>query len=332
MCARIALRRFIQKHYGRINMIKKICVFGIGGVGGFYGGKIATGIAKSNKDYELYFVGRGEHLKEIRENGLIFNTPDTKGIVCKPTKAVENFSELPQADLILVCVKGYDLVNAINEIKTNCKKDAYIIPLLNGVGVYESARENIGSGIVFPNCIYVSSALEKPGVVTHIGGNGLIHFGKDPKYPDIVPQDLFDFFNEMGIVYSWHENAYPVIWEKFMFIASFGLCAAYSDKTFGQIFEDEASMQNLRAIMNEIYTLAKAAGVDLRETVIEDAIKKAATYPYETKTSYQRDIERKAKNNEGDLLGGTIIRMGEKYGVPTETTKRLYNAVNATPY
>ena len=59
-------------------MIKKICIFGIGGLGGFYGGKIANKILKYGKDYEVYFVGRGEHLKQVQSNGLILNTPEEK--------------------------------------------------------------------------------------------------------------------------------------------------------------------------------------------------------------------------------------------------------------
>lgn len=288
-------------------MIKRICVFGIGGLGGFYGGKIANAAAKSDKDYEVYFVGRGEHLKEVQHNGLILNTPEEKGIVCKPSKAVGNYAELPEADLIFVCVKSYDLLGAIKDISKKCKKDAYIVPLLNGVDVYGRVREYMDNGIVFPNCIYISSTIEKPGTVTQFGGNGIINLGKDPRHPEVAPDDLLAFFDETGIKHNWLENASPAIWEKFIFVAGFGIYTAFSGKVFGEIMADEADKQEVRNIMTEIAALAKAEGIKLSETIVEDSLNKANNFAYDTKTSYQRDIERKAPNNEGNLFGGTII-------------------------
>jgi 2-dehydropantoate 2-reductase len=299
-------------------------VFGIGGIGGFYGGKIANEISKGKKDYEVYFVARGEHLKQIQNNGLILNTPEEKGIICKPEKAVENFAQLPEADLIFACVKNYDLPGAIKDIAENCKKDAYIIPLLNGVDIYDRIREHLNNGVVFPSCVYIGTAIEKPGTVTQLGGNGIIHLGKDPKHIEVIPEDLFAFLNEMGIKYKWYENSLPAIWEKFIFIAGFGIYTAYSGKVFGEIMADENSKQEVRNIMNEIVALAKAEGITFSETIVEDSLNKANNFAYDTKTSYQRDVEQKGKKNEGDLLGGTIIRLGKKYNIPTTTTERFY--------
>ena len=309
-------------------MIKKICVFGIGGVGGFYGGKIANEIIKGKKDYEVYFVGRGEHLKQVQSNGLILNTPDEKGIICMPTRAVESYAQLPVADLIFVCVKSYDLPGVMKDISENCKKDAYIIPLLNGVDIYDRIREHLDNGVVFPSCVYIGTAIEKPGTVTQSGGSGIIHLGKDPKHIEVIPEDLFVFLDEMGIKYNWLENSLPAIWEKFIFIAGFGIYTAYSGKVFGEIMSDENSKQEVRNSMNEIVALAKAEGITLCETIVEDLLNKANNFAYDTKTSYQRDVEQKGKKNEGDLFGGTIIRLGKKYNIPVTTTERLYNAIN----
>ena len=308
-------------------MIKIICIYGIGGVGGFFGGKIANEILKGKKDYEVHFVARGEHLRQIQTNGLILNTPEGKGIVCKPTRAVENFAQLPEADLIFVCVKSYDLQVAMKDISENCKNDAYIIPLLNGVDIYDRVREYLNDGIVFPACVYVGTAIEKPGTVTQSGGYGIIHLGKDPRHTEEIPNDLLAFFDEMGIKYQWYENSLPAIWEKFIFIAGFGLYTAYSGKVFGEIMSDENSKQEVRNVMSEIVVLAKAEGIELGETIVENSLNKANNFTFDTKTSYQRDVEQKGKKNEGDLFGGTIIRLGKKHNISTATTERLYNAI-----
>jgi 2-dehydropantoate 2-reductase len=46
--------------------IKSVCIYGIGGVGGYFGGRIAHEISKGNRAIQVYFIGRGEHLKAIQ--------------------------------------------------------------------------------------------------------------------------------------------------------------------------------------------------------------------------------------------------------------------------
>ena len=85
--------------------IKNICIFGVGGVGGVFGGKIAHAIAQEkDTGKKVFFIARGKHLEEINKHGLILNTPEAKGLICKPTLATDDISDIPQPDLHLVCV------------------------------------------------------------------------------------------------------------------------------------------------------------------------------------------------------------------------------------
>jgi 2-dehydropantoate 2-reductase len=79
--------------------------------------------------------------------------------------------------------------------------------------------------------------------------------------------------------------------------------------------------------MGEIYAIATARGVQLPEHVISQQLAVAARFPYETKTSYQRDVESKGRVNEGDLYGGTILRQGAELGIPTPVTRSVYSAI-----
>ena len=305
-------------------MIERVTVFGVGAVGGYFGGVIARAFAEADDGREVYFVARGEHLREIQRQGLILNTPEEAGLICKPTKATDDFADLPPADLILLCVKGCDIPGAAKAIAKNCKKDTYIIPLLNGIDVYERIREHLDTGIVFPTCIYIASSRELPGTVTKIGGPLMVHLGKDLRYMDALPQDLLVFFDEMGFPYEWHEDALPAIWEKFMFVAPFALYSARTGQNFGEMMADENARQEVRAIMEEVYALSKAANISLPETIVEDSLAKAYTFPPETRTSFEKDLTRKAKNNEGDLFGGTILRLGRQHNIPTPKTTHYY--------
>jgi len=193
--------------------INNICIFGTGGVGGVFGGKIAHAIAQ-NKDTarKVYFIARGAHLEEIKKTGLILNTPEERGILCKPALATDNIADIPRPDLYLMCVKGYDLHAATLTIKKNIRNNTLIIPLLNGVDIYERIRKNLDTGIVLPACVYIGALIEKPGVATHGGGPGLIACGKDPNIPDFDPQGVIDFFDDMGIKFTWNDNPSPALW------------------------------------------------------------------------------------------------------------------------
>jgi 2-dehydropantoate 2-reductase len=308
--------------------IKNICIFGVGSVGGVFGGKIAHAIAQEkDTDRKVFFIARGAHLEEIKRNGLILNTPKERGILCKPALATDNIAEIPEPDLYLLCVKGYDLDDATLAIKTNIGTNTLIIPLLNGVDIYERIRKNMPKGIVLPGCVYIGALLERPGVVTHAGGPGLIAFGKDPHFPDFDPTEITNFLNDMGIKYSWSDNAATAQWQKFVFIAGYGLVTAYTAKTFGEILSDLKLKELVQKVMEEIAGVAKKKGVTLADSIVTDSLQTGSNFPPETTTSFQRDVAAKGKRHEGDLFGGTIIRLGEELGVPTPVTESIYSKI-----
>lgn len=282
---------------------ESVCIYGIGGVGGYVGGKITSKLAQDgNKDYRIYFVARGDNLQEIRNNGLVLNTTEKRGLVCKPTMAVERLSEIPEpVDLILVCVKSYDLKQVSMDIANNISDETIIIPLLNGVDIYQRLRGIVSNGTIFPACVYLGAEIEGPGVVTQVGGNGLILFGKDPQRQEVDTDGVIDFFRDAGLNYRWVDNPYPDIWEKYIFIAAFALVSASSGKTLGEIMADAILKEQTWSIMSEISAIGKHEGVKFKDTIITESLAKANNFPYETKTSLQRDVERKAIRNEGDL-------------------------------
>lgn len=305
---------------------RKICIYGTGGIGGFFGGKMAYKIQKEgNKNLEIYFIARGEHLKEINENGLILNTTEEK-IICKPTKALENYNEIPTPDLILICVKSYDLDAAIDEISKNIKDDTIIIPLLNGVNNYNRIRNKLKKGKILPACVYVGTYIEKPGVVTQNGGEGKIIMGKDPDYQLFIPDSVITLFNYLEIPYKWTENSFPDIWEKYIFIASFGIVNTAYEKSLGEIMANKELKDQTKGIMEEIVKIAEFEGVKLRKTIIEESLEKGYNFPFETTTSYYKDIQN-GKKNEGDLFGGTIIQLGKKYNTSTPLTEKLNSII-----
>ncbi len=307
--------------------IKKVCVFGTGGVGGYFGGRLAEKVRRENlTGFEVYFIARGEHLGAIRSHGLKVITSD-RTFIARPALATADVRDIPSPDLVLLCVKSYDLDQALQSILPKVQANTLIMPLLNGVDIYQRIRKNLESGIVLPSCLYLGTHILSPGVIDQNGGSGTVICGPDPLFPGYSGENLKSFFRLMGLSLDWRDDPYPAIWGKYIFIAAFGLVSAAAGKSLGEIMDDAGLKARVKGIMQEILAIAINKSIRLPEDIISQSLEKALTFPSETRTSFQRDIECGRRLHEGDLFGGTILREGARSGVSTPITEELYNQI-----
>lgn len=297
-----------------------IAILGMGGVGGFFGGKLAH-LIHTDKNLSVYFIARGSHLDAIKKNGLEVVTPEGSHTYL-PTLATDNPCDLPQLDYLMVCVKSYDLEKALESIKDKVTKNTIIHPLLNGVTIFDRVKTIYPHSPVLPSCVYIGTHIEKPGTVMQNGGACIIHMGEDPSFPgkaDII-KDLFD---RAKIQYNYSDKVQVEIWSKFIFIAAFALVTARYNATFGEVLSSASMERDLRAIMEEIKTIAYAKHINLPESIVDDTIEKARKFPADAKTSFQRDFERSDKPDERDIFGTAILNMASTLDIQVETTKAL---------
>ena len=236
-------------------------------------------------------------------------------LACNPTSAVQDLSEAPIPDVVLLCVKSYDLGEAVHQIAAHSRGDTVVIPLLNGIDIGSRVRAHLQSGFVLPACALVGTDLKRPGVVEQRGEDGLVFLGPDPDRGGFIPMRVLDLFRRVGIQYRWFEDPRPALWEKYLFISAFGFATASSRKTLGAVLEDPNLMEDVRGVISEIVRIAKSEGVHLDPDAVVDALSKAGGFPPDTRTSYQRDVEM-GRRDEGDLFGATIIRLGRQHGIP----------------
>lgn len=299
-------------------------MIGVGGVGGYIGGKLAAKFSENRTSkVNISFIARGEHLTEIKNNGLTLKSTQFDNINCKPDKATENIDELPTTDFFIIAVKGYDLDCIAKQIKNYVNNDTVILPLLNGADIYERLREVIKSGIILPACVYISSHVEKPGVINHISNNARVIFGKDPKKPEYTAENIISLFQKANIDFNWKDNPAPAIWEKYIFIASFALTTACYNKTIGEVLDDNSLKSKVINIMEEIKAIANKKDIGLSDDIIDKTLEKAASFSYNIKTSLQRDIIKNKQDNELDIFGGAIIRLGKQLSIETPVTSKI---------
>ncbi|OPY87004.1 MAG: 2-dehydropantoate 2-reductase [Smithella sp. PtaU1.Bin162] len=299
-----------------------IGIIGVGGVGGYFGGKICRQAAALGAS--IFFVARGKHLEAIRENGLYVGTSAEGEWICRPTLATDRIEELPVLDICFLCVKSYDLQTTVARLNGKVLKSTLVIPLLNGIDIYERIRKNMNTAQVLPACVYIGAQITDYGQVMQMGGACKILLGPDPQMPGSAPEPMLSLFQKSNIKYEWLTDAYPAIWSKYIFIAAFGLVTATFDKTLGEIMESEKLSNYVLSIMREVALLAEKSGVALPETIVDDSYRTGKNFPYETKTSFQRDVESPDKPDERDLFGGTILRLGRRLDMKTPATQELW--------
>jgi 2-dehydropantoate 2-reductase len=299
----------------------RAAIIGVGGIGGYYGGKLAVKYAGAG-EHEIIFIARGEHLKAIQQQGLRLIAVEGE-FTAVPAEATDKPGDTKPFDLVLFCVKGYGLEAAAQQIKGNVHDQTVIIPLLNGVNMAERLRAVLPKGIILGGCVYISARIESPGVVRQVGGACQLIFGPEQGKDREPFRPIEDFLKNAGIKAELVSDIAVPLWTKFIFIDPLAGMTSMLEKAFGVILEDEGQKGMLEGLMREVAKVAKAQGVSLPEDIVQVTIGKAATFPKETKTSMQLDYER-GNPAELDVFIGYMVAAGKKLGIPVPLHEKVY--------
>lgn len=308
--------------------IKKVTVVGLGGVGGYFGFKLAQRYANP-EELQLSFVARGETYETVKKSGLTLLSPEHENPIAHPAAIYQQLGDMPTPDVLLICVKEYDLEKICLELKDKVNADTVILPLMNGVDIYERIRKVIPNGIVLPACVYVASHIKEKGIVEHKGNAGKIIFGNDPQNPAYDAQELADIMISAHIDIQFKPDAFPDIWTKFFFIASFGLVSARYNQPIGRILEVPELRQSASAIMEEIKAIATRKNINIPPEILANTFQKAATFPYATPTSLQLDVQANKEHTELELFAGAIMDYGKTLDLPVLESTRIYDEIKA---
>jgi len=304
--------------------MKNIVVIGLGGIGGYFGFKINR---ENKKDNHIAFVARNKTYEKVKENGLTLLSPEFKDTVTIPDSVYRSVSEIQNPDLILICVKDYDLENICLQLSSVITPKTILLPMLNGVNIYDRIRKIIPDNIILPSCIYISSYIKEKGVVEQIGKPGKLIFGKDPEHFSSEVSFVSELFKKSNINFEFKDNPFIDIWKKFLFVASFALVTSKYNSNFGTALSNKLQRDELNGIMKEINFVTIAKGIALPDDIIEKTIKVAYTIPYEATTSLQLDVNVKKGNNELELFAGAILKYAGELNIKVPFTKKIHDDI-----
>jgi 2-dehydropantoate 2-reductase len=303
----------------------RIGIVGIGGVGGYFGGKLAREYGDSGQ-HEIIFIARGEHLSAIKKNGLKLFTKEGDYVV-KPTLATDNPAEAGIFNLVFFGIKSYSLMSSAKQVIGNINKDTVVIPLLNGVDIADRLQLILPAAKILPGCVYISAFIEKPGVVRQVGGTGKLIFGTDDQSAKQY-QYILDILLQAKINAELTDKISTALWTKYLFICPLAGLTSATNKTFGEIMENSGLKEKLKEMIKEVKAIADARKIALPEDVIEKTLESIGRFAYDTKTSMQVDREQ-GKDTEIDIFTKYIIKSGKELNTLTPLHNELYSQLKA---
>ena len=149
----------------------RIAVVGAGGVGGGFG----AALAKAGAD--VVFIARGAHLAAMRSEGL--KVQGGRGEThLVPTRATDDPAEIGKVDIVLFCVKLWDVESAGHGIRPLIGPDTAVIALQNGIDAAERLIRILGRQAVMGGVAFVTGAIVAPGVIRQTGTYQRMTFGE----------------------------------------------------------------------------------------------------------------------------------------------------------
>ena len=296
-----------------------IVIYGTGGVGGYFGARLAQA------GNTVTFIARGKHLEAIQKNGLQLKSPKGDYLVF-PANATANIADVTDIDLILVCIKTWQLEAAAKEINRVLNEKTMVISLLNGVNNAEVLGTVIDKKHVLGGLCKVVSKIEDFGVINHLSFEPIIVFGELDNVKTERAILLEKVFLNAGITTKLAENIQTEIWSKFLFISTISAIGALTRATVGELMASPQLRKMMRQTADEIVAVAKAKGVYLSETMVEQQFKMIASQPYSTTSSLQRDMM-EGKPSELEAQTGTVVKMGLELGIPTPVNSFMYDCL-----
>ncbi len=297
----------------------KIVVMGTGGVGGYFGARLAA----SGED--VRFVARGAHLDAIKRDGLRI-TSKLGDLTVRPEKVSASAAEVGPADFVMIAVKLWGTQEAIDAVRPLIGPSTVVASFQNGVGAIDALKKAFGDKNVLGGVAHIATTIGEPGIITHTGTMAKLTVGEPSGGISPRVAAIAEAAKKAGIDVIASDDINRSIWEKFVFLATFSGVTTLTRLPKGPIFADADMKKMFTEAFNEACAVARARGVRLAADHETRGLAWADGLPAEMKSSMLHDFER-GNRIEVEWLSGAVARLGGEAGVPTPVHRTIYAAL-----
>lgn len=301
----------------------KTAIMGAGGQGGLFGGLLWRA------GEEVVLIARGAHLEAIESRGLTLKPAGSVAFIVD-VPATDVPGEVGPVDLLMFCVKTYDLDNAAEAARPLVGAGTVILPVQNGVTAPGRLSELFGADRVIGGVSYLQGALEAPGVISYGGVAGKLYLGELKGGTSSRVSTIQRFLDGAGIDCEVHPDIRAAMWEKLVLICATGGVMAHYRQPAGPILADPEGRALMLGVMKEAEAVARANGIDLPECTAESHLNFIETgFAPDARSSQLEDILA-GRRLELESLNGEIVRLGREVGIPTPLNLKIYETLK--PY
>lgn len=298
----------------------KIAVYGAGGVGGYFGGRLSESVD------EVIFIARGKHLEAMKNDGLKVDSINGDFSV-NPVHATDRPEDVGIVDMVLVTVKAWQVLDAAESMKPMVGPETFILPLQNGVEAPSQLADVLGHEHVLGGLCGLITYVVEPGHIFHAGTDPFIRFGElDNSQSDRVESLLDVFERTPGVTATIPPDINAAMWQKFLLITAWSGLGAITRVPIGIIRSQPETRKLLEKSMIEICDVAHAKNIDLPDKIIAKTLEFIDALPSGGTASMQRDIM-DGKPSELESQAGAVVRLGQEVGVDTPVNQFIYNSL-----
>jgi 2-dehydropantoate 2-reductase len=300
----------------------RIAVMGPGGVGGYFGAKLAQA------GHDVAFIARGAHLAAMRATGLRVESGGGD-VVLSGVIATDDPLSLEPVDVVMFCVKLWDVESAAAEIAPLVAPGGVVIPFQNGIDSHAILARVLGASHVLGGVAYIAAAIAAPGVIVHTGSMAKLRVGA---FSDPLVERARAFVQacmHAGLDPDLAHDIRRAIWEKFVFLTALSGVTALSRQPVGVVRSDSALREAFTAAMKEVVALARAHDVPLADDFLPKQMRTFEGLPAEMRSSMQNDLLA-GHRLEAPWLCGRVARLSAEAGIPAPVNATVYAGLS--PY
>ncbi len=300
----------------------RIAVMGSGGLGGLFGGLLASVGA------DVLFIARGAHLDAMQTSGLRILS-ELGDVTLNDVDATADPSGRQPVDYVIFTVKGQDTRTASELIAPLVGPDTGIVSFQNGVEGIDILAARYSPEAVIPGTTNAPAMIEAPGVIRNVGTGRPITIGEWHGDRSERVMAFGEFSKKASLDVTISEDIHVDVWSKFVAMATFSALICLTRLPVRSIVGNPETRQLAIDSMNEVVAVANARGIVLPTNTVGKILSFVETLDPSWKTSMCNDLEAR-KMIEVDSISGVMHRLGQEFGIATPVHTVSYRALN--PY
>jgi 2-dehydropantoate 2-reductase len=280
----------------------KILVLGAGGIGGYFGGRLAQGGA------DVTFLVRPRRHEQIARDGLVVTSPLGDFIVAAKTVLAD--AVRPDYDLVLFTCKAYDLDSAMDAVAPVMQGGrAALVPMLNGMAHFERLDARFGRDAVMGGTCQINVTLKPDGTVFHADPLQRLLFGERDRSKSKRAEAFAGELAKSKIDWKLSDDIEQDLWEKVVFLSALAANTCLYRGNVKEIMAAPGGKESMERTLAANIALATKEGHAPRAAQIGAARKRLTDPEGLWSASMLRDMEGGGPVEADHIVGWMLQRL-----------------------